>query len=160
VSTGNRVASVRAALAAEDVAEAARLFREYAATLPFDLDFQGFSAELADLPGAYVPPEGGLWLGESAGRVLGCVALRAFAPEVAELKRLYVRPAGRGLGLGRLLTREAIAFARRAGYRCIRLDTLATMHEALTLYRNEGFVTIPAYRFNPIPDTEYLELTL
>jgi len=137
------------------------LFREYAAWLDLDLGFQGFEAELAGLPGAYVPPAGGLFLALGADGPLGCVAVRPFEPPaVAELKRLYVRPRARGLGLGVALAEVAIEAARTGGYDVIRLDTLPAMGSALRLYESLGFHEIEAYRFNPVDDAKYLELDL
>ena len=144
-----------------DVEAARALFAEYADSLGVDLGFQGFDDELAALPAGYLPPTGVLLLAEGAGgTVVGCVAVRALEADACELKRLYVRPAGRGAGLGRTLTEEAIAAARRLGYRRMRLDTLPTMQTAYALYREIGFRDIEPYRFNPVPATRYLELDL
>ncbi len=154
-------AVVRRAESPADVAVARDLFEEYARSLAVDLAFQDFATELATLPGAYAPPGGVLLLGEVDGTAQGCVGLRPLAPpEAAELKRLYVRPAGRGLALGRTLTLAAIAHARAAGYRRIRLDTLPDMTRARQLYRELGFRDIAPYRHNPVPGTSYLELEL
>lgn len=141
-----------------DIREAAALFREYAASLPVDLGFQGFDAELAGLPGRFAPPEGELLLalGDETA-VLGCVALRPLEiPAVCEMKRLYVRPRARGLGAGRALVAAIIAAAEQRGYAEMRLDSLPTMTEAMALYRRFGFVEIPAYCYNPMPGTTYL----
>ena len=137
------------------------LFQEYAGSLDVDLCFQGFAAELAGLPGAYLAPGGALLLARDAGQVLGCVALRPLeAPAIAELKRLYVRPNGRGRGAGLALTEAALTRARASGYRRVRLDTLPAMGEAQALYRKLGFVDIAPYRHNPIPGARYMELRL
>jgi ribosomal protein S18 acetylase RimI-like enzyme len=136
------------------------LFREYADSLAFDLGFQGFEAELAGLPGDYVPPRGRLLVALDGNGALGCVALRPLAEDVAELKRLYVRPTARGTGAGRRLTEAAIAAARAAGYAAIRLDTTPGMETAQALYRSLGFVEIEPYRENPVAGTRYLELRL
>ncbi|MCC7008466.1 MAG: GNAT family N-acetyltransferase [Acidobacteria bacterium] len=137
-----------------------RLFGEYAASLGIDLGFQDFDTELASLPGAYAPPGGSLILANRHGIPVGCVAVRPLCREIAEMKRLYVRPAARGQQLGRLLAVRAIAFARAAGYASMRLDTLSTMNAALTLYRGLGFRDIPPYRYNPIEGAVFLELDL
>lgn len=144
-----------------DVAAVRALFEEYAASLDVDLCFQGFADELAGLPGDYAPPRGTLLLASAGGEPVGCVALR---PEgragIAELKRLYVRPAGRGLQLGRRLTEQALRFARAAGYASVCLDTLPSMHAAQRLYEALGFRDTDAYRFNPVAGTRYMALSL
>ena len=143
---------------ADEIAAAAALFREYADWLGIDLSFQGFAAELRDLPGKYAPPAGELLLAHSAdGNVLGCVALRPLdGIAMCEMKRLYVRPAARGLGAGRALVSAIIRSAQEIGYAEMRLDTLPMMAEALALYQRVGFVEIPAYYHNPVPGTRYL----
>lgn len=140
--------------------EARRLIREYAASLPFDLAFQGFDAELAALPGDYAPPHGVLLVAREGERSLGCVALRPLAPGTAELKRLWVRPEARGSGAGRRLVEAALAYGRSSGYARVRLDTTPGMEAAQALYRSLGFVEIPPYRPNPVAGTTYLELVL
>lgn len=142
------------------VAQARELFCEYAAESQLDLCFQNFEAELAGLPGAYAPPEGRLLLALYEGQLAGCVALRKFEDGVCEMKRLFVRPAFRGQGIGRLLACRVIEEARAAGYSSMRLDTLARMRAATALYESLGFRRIEAYRPNPLEDVVYLELTL
>ena len=139
---------------------ARELFREYAQSLGFDLAFQGFDRELRELPGDYAPPRGRLLLASVDGAFAGCVALRAIGDGLSEMKRLYVRPAYRRLGLGRRLCEAIVAEAREAGYASVRLDTVPAMGEARALYRTLGFRPIAPYRFNPVPGTEYLELRL
>jgi ribosomal protein S18 acetylase RimI-like enzyme len=133
------------------------LFREYVNGLGIDLSFQDFAAELAALPGKYAPPSGELMLAYSPrGDVLGCVAVRPLAGTVCEMKRLYVRPAARGLGIGRALVAAIIEAAQALGYTQMKLDTLPSMPEALALYESFGFVRIAAYYHNPVPGTVYL----
>jgi putative acetyltransferase len=143
-------------------AQGGALFREYAGSLGIDLCFQSFEQELATLPTMYGPPGGWLFLAEDdeTNDVLGCIGLRALSGGVAEMKRLYVRPAARGRGLGRMLATAVLDVAREVGYRCVRLDTLPSMAEAQELYRCLGFVEIPPYYPNPVPGARYLELAL
>jgi len=137
------------------------LFLDYAQSLGFSLCFQGFDEELRTLPGMYAPPRGRLLLAMEGDAPAGCVGLHEWNAQIAEMKRLYVRPAFRGRGLGRILTDAALADARALGYRSIRLDTIPTlMQPAIALYRELGFREIPPYRDNPIPGALYLELHL
>lgn len=126
------------------------LFREYATGLGVDLCFQGFESELASLPGRYTRPQGGVWLASAANQPAACVALRPHDRHTAEMKRLYVRPDFRGMGLGRRLVNLVVTYAADAGYRRICLDTLPAMSEAIGLYRQMGFKPIEAYYQNPI----------
>lgn len=136
------------------------LFREYQRAIGVDLGFQAFESELRDLPGAYVRPRGRLLLALEDDALAGCGALRPLASDVAELKRMWVRPAFRGRGLGRRIAEALLAAAREEGYRLARLDTLAGMREAIALYRSLGFREIPAYYPNPLPGAVYMELAL
>ena len=141
-----------------DIAAVRGLVAEYQVSLGVDLEFQGFSTELAGLPGAYAPPRGALLLATIDGAAVGCVAVRPIDDTQCEMKRLYVRPAGRGFGLGRALAERAIARARAAGYHQMLLDTLPTMSDAQVLYGRLGFVDVPPYRDNPIAGTRFLVL--
>jgi ribosomal protein S18 acetylase RimI-like enzyme len=143
----------------EHVPAVRALFEEYAGALNVDLGFQDFQRELAELPGEYVPPGGRLLLALDP-EPAGCVALRPYEPGVCEMKRLYVRPAYRGSGLGRTLAEAIVAAGREAGYERMRLDTMPTMEAARGLYRSLGFAEIEAYRFNPVHGTTYFELRL
>jgi putative acetyltransferase len=133
------------------------LFLEYAHWLGFSLCFQGFDEELATLPGKYAPPRGALLLAQGAG----CVGLRPLSDDTAEMKRLFVRPAARGAGLGRRLALAALSQARELGYRRMVLDTIGEkMGEAVALYRSLEFREIAPYYQNLIPGALYLERDL
>ncbi len=156
----DRVAAQAQASTPEEIDETRALFLEYAASLEIDLCFQGFEAELASLPGKYAPPAGALILARVDGAVAGCVALRPLGDGICEMKRLYVRDAFRGLGVGRTLAERIIAEARSRGYRAIRLDTLGRLVAARALYESLGFREIEPYIYNPTPDVQFMELIL
>ena len=149
---------------ADDLEAARAIFREYASTLSVDLDFQNFQSELAQLPGDYAPPRGSLLLARVAGALAGCCALRPMDnsdyPNAAEMKRLFVRKAFRGFGLGRQLTEAILDEARRAGYSSVLLDTLDEMEAARALYEDLGFEEIPPYYHNPHAGAHYLRVEL
>jgi GNAT superfamily N-acetyltransferase len=136
------------------------LLEEYAGSVGIDLCFPGFAGELATLPGHYEPPRGRLLLAHWNGDPAACVALRPLENGICEMKRLYVRPAHRGLGLGRILVERIISEAGQAGYSSMRLDSLPSMKAALQLYRRLGFRDIPRYGENPVPGARFLELPL
>ncbi len=143
------------------IASARELFLEYAKSLEFSLCFQSFDKELAGLPGDYAPPDGRLLLASYEGALAGCGALHKLEPGICEMKRLYLRPAFRGKGLGRILTERVILEARAIGYERMRLDTIgSSMKDAVALYRALGFREISPYRPNPIPGALYMELQL
>lgn len=136
------------------------LFREYWASQAFAPCFQGFDRELAALPGDYAPPRGRLLLATVDGDPAGCVALRPLAPGVAEMKRLYVRPAHRGSGLGLRLARRVVDEARAIGYRTLKLDTLPSMREAQALYARLGFRDTAPYNDNRAEGVRFMSLDL
>lgn len=145
----------------DDVDHARELFKEYEAWLGIDLCFQNFEKELAELPGKYAPPDGRLLLAVENGNVAGCVALRKIGEGICEIKRLFLRPAFRGKGLGRQLAERIIRDAREIGYQRMRLDTLPPkMNDAIALYRSLGFKEIEAYYDNPVPGAKFMELDL
>ena len=148
------------ATSAADLDAVRQLFQEYADSLGVDLNYQGFEREVRELPGDYAPPVGTLLLARRDEDIVGCVGVRRFDERTAEMKRLYVRAAGRGLGLGRTLAEAAISFAKDAGFERMRLDTLPQMQRAQELYRTLGFVSIEPYRFSAVPGTVYMELAL
>lgn len=147
-----------------DIDTVRAIFREYAQGLGIDLCFQGFDAELAALPGDYAAPRGALLLALVDGAPAGCCALRPLDtvdyPNACEMKRLYVRKAFRGFGLGRQLAEAMLDAARRAGYAGVLLDTLDDMEAARALYGELGFREIAPYYHNPIAGAHYLKADL
>jgi putative acetyltransferase len=140
------------------------ILREYSESLAVDLSFQGFEAELQQLPGQYERPAGLMLLALVDGALAGCGAFRnlpdADYPNACEMKRLYVRPAFRRFGLGRLLTQALMDRATEAGYSSMLLDTLDDMEAARGLYESLGFVEVPPFYFNPVPGAHYLKVDL
>jgi putative acetyltransferase len=162
---------IAAPATADDLAEIKALFVEYAQSLGFSLDYQGFDKELANFPGKYAAPEGALLLARANGEAAGTVALRRLDDGICEMKRLYVRPPFRGQratggtfdgkSIGLALIDGIVETARNRGYRRLRLDTIGTtMQAAVKLYRSLGFVEIPPYFPSPIAGTVFMELVL
>lgn len=150
---------IRQAASPTDIAHARELFQEYAAWLDVDLSFQDFDEELATLPGKYAPPRGRLFL--AGNEPLGCIALRPLEEDgVGEVKRLYVRPAARGTGLGRELAETVLSHAREIGYRELCLDTADWMGDAMRLYARLGFRQRSPYYHNPMSGVVYMSITL
>lgn len=146
----------------EDIQRARGLFEEYATGIGISLCFQNFDKELKNLPGDYAPPDGRLLLAtDDAQQLAGCIALRKLEPGVCEMKRLFLRPAYRGQGLGKLLVESIIDEARKLGYTRMRLDTLpGRMDKAIALYESIGFVEIGPYCENPVEGAKFMELNL
>ena len=156
----NRDLRIVKARAEPEITAAADLFQEYARSLGIDLCFQQFDEELQSLPGRYAPPSGELLLARVEASYAGCVALRSLDDGICEMKRLYIRGECRGRGVGRKLAAEIIQIARDLGYQRMRLDTLASMEPAISLYRSLGFEETSPYYENPIPDARYFGLVL
>ncbi len=146
----------------DDIQRARGLFEEYAAGIGISLCFQNFDQELKNLPGDYAPPDGRLLLATDDDQQLaGCIALRKLEPGVCEMKRLFLRSAYRGQGLGKLLVDSIIDEARTLGYTRMRLDTLpGRMDKAIALYHSIGFVEIGPYCENPVEGAKFMELNL
>lgn len=151
---------IQALAGSSELALVRALFAEYAKSLDIDLCFQNFETELSTLPGDYAPPRGALMLAWSQHELVGCCALRPLDavdyPNACEMKRLYVRPALRGAGLGRRLAEAIMEAAQQAGYAYILLDTLSEMETARAMYQDLGFVEVPPYYYNPIEGAHYL----
>ena len=144
----------------DDIDHARTLFEEYAANLGISLCFQNFDQELNNLPGDYAPPDGRLLLAKDDDQIAGCIAMRKLGPGVCEMKRLFVRPAYRSTGLGRVLVNSIIDEARKLGYTHMRLDTLpGRMDKAIALYRSIGFVEIEPY-YTSVEGAKFMELDL
>jgi GNAT superfamily N-acetyltransferase len=163
-STDDRIINVRTP---EQLAAAKKLFIEYAEVINdvagCSLQFQGFGKELETLPGLYAPPRGRIYIAVADGTPVGCAALRPIdrlGPDVGEVKRMYVKPSARGLGLGHALIERLIADARVIGYRMLKLDTSTSMHAAQHVYVKAGFVPCERYNDDPMDDTAWYECRL
>ena len=143
-----------------NIAAIRQLFEEYSASLTIDLTLQHIDDEMDSLPGVYTAPRGALFLAQVDGAPAGCIGLRPFSDSVGELKRLYVVPAFRGRGLARALILAGITAGRNAGYRSLVLDTLDSMHAAISLYESSGFRRTEPYWSNPFPNVLYFRLSL
>ncbi len=148
------------ARATDDIDAVRALFREYQRFLKVDLCFQGFAEELATLPGRYAPPQGRLLLAWGGEQAAGCVALRPLENGVCEMKRLFIRSAYRGQGLGLMLAQRIIHEAIAVGYPVMRLDTLDTLERAMRIYENLGFQRCAPYYANPLPGVVYWQRAL
>lgn len=147
-------------LARARIDDARRLITEYVAALPVDISYESVDGELAGLPGEYAPPRGELLQASVDGEAAGCIALRPIDGETCEMKRFYVRPQYRGLGIGRRLAEAIADAARRIGYRRMRLDTHPTMTAAIALYTSMGFRSIAPCRSTPNRENLFMEMDL
>ena len=151
---------IRQAVFPQDAASVLDIWREYIASPSISLDYQGYEAEFADLPGKYAPPDGRLLLADRCGEIDGCISLRKVSAEICEMKRLYVRPRARGSRMGHKLVEQLIDEARTAGYLEIRLDVPEEFVQAKSLYDAFGFAPADPVSFNPIPGTSFLGLRI
>lgn len=154
------MASIVEALSPGDLSVVRDLLREYQRSVGVDLLFEDFEGELAGLPGHYARPGGRLFLVREGSEAAGCGALRPLAPDLGEMMRMWIRPQLRGRGLGRDLAQALLSGAREAGYRTVRLNTLAIMPEARALYRSLGFVQVDPQAGRQLPGTVFMELKL
>ena len=142
----------------QDLESTAQLFAAYADSIGLDLSFQDFDTELRSLPGKYAPPSGEILLArDSTGNAVGCVAVRPLSPpDCCEMKRLYILPTGRGLGVGKKLLLQILDVATSLGYCEVKLDTLPSMSQAISLYKSAGFVPTTSYYKTPLTGTVFL----
>jgi ribosomal protein S18 acetylase RimI-like enzyme len=155
-----RAIEIRAPRDAADWARARDLVDAYVASLGIDLGYQGFDAERERLAIEYAPPDGAFFLAFDGTVLVGCAGLRRFDADTGEVKRMYVRDAARGRGVGRHLVDALVAAGRRLGYARLVLDSWPSMQAAQALYRSAGFTPIAPYRYSPVADTAYFALRL
>ena len=145
----------------EDYQIAAQLFKEYSTVIGIDLEFQNFSQEIATIKSQYSRPEGAIFLVyHEKNLASGCFGIRKLEDTICELKRMYLKTELQGLGIGKLMLEKSFECAKELGYQKMRLDTLSTMHAAISLYKKMGFYEIQPYRFNPIEGAKYFEVIL
>ena len=154
------MSSFLTATTASEYAAAGDMFREYAAAININLDFQHFEEELSDLTKMYSPPQGGIILASDHESVIGCVAIRRINEREGELKRMYVAPEYQNKGFGKTLLQKALLLARECNYEKVKLDTLNYMAAAIHLYQQAGFYKIPPYYPNPISTAVYFEIEI
>lgn len=154
------MAEIRCARFPVDCAAVVEIFREYIGSTTVSLEFQDYEAELASLPGKYAAPDGGVLLAWRDGQVIGCAGFRKVDANTCELKRVYVRPNGRGERIGRHLVERILAETKQAGYARICLDVLPEFVAAQQLYESLGFTPADSVTLNPVPDTKFLGLDL
>ena len=136
------------------------IFMEYQQYLNVDLCFQSFESELNNLKNIYEPPKGTILIVKAVEEIVACVALKPIEENNCEMKRLYVKPAFRGNGLGQKLVESLIEFATLNKYNKMKLDTLVSLKEAVILYKKMGFVETKPYVYNPLNDVLYFEKQL
>jgi len=151
---------IREAQKTEDFAAARELIMEYVSWLGIDLSFQNFDQEMNTLPATYGNNDGRLFMAFINEQAVGIAGIKRFDDTACEVKRMYVKPASRGTGIGKQLLMECIGMAKKLNYTTIKLDSAAFMKSAIKLYTECGFVEIPAYRYNPHEEAKYFELLL
>jgi GNAT superfamily N-acetyltransferase len=144
----------------EDFSAAKVLILEYVKWLGIDLSFQNFDHEFNTISETYGPPNGGLCIVFRNDRPVGVAGIKRFNETECEVKRMYVQPESRGLGIGKLMITRCIEIAKRLKYETIKLDTADFMKSAIKLYTDSGFIEIPAYRHNPYEEARFFELHL
>ncbi|SFU88238.1 L-amino acid N-acyltransferase YncA [Paenacidovorax caeni] len=156
----NPAIAIRPARFPDDLDTVVAIFQEYVRSPQADLGFQDYEAEFAALPGKYAAPDGQVLLAWREGQAVGCAALRRVDAQTCELKRVYVRPAARGLQAGRQLVERMLQEARQAGYARMCLDVLPEFQAARALYASLGFVDAAPVSHNPVPGTSFLALDM
>lgn len=156
----NKQISILVAKTAEEFADGRMLFEAYAASLNFNLCFQGFTEELQTIDQQYKTPTGALIIAYDGNNAIAVVGVRKFDTDKAELKRMFTTPEYRGQKIGYFLLDKAINIATELGYKQLLLDTLPEMQAAIKLYHGFGFTESQAYRFNPFDEAIYMKLEL
>jgi len=151
---------VKRATFPQDLDTVLAIYREYISTTSADLAFQNNEQDFLQLAQTYSSPESQIFLGLDEKQILGCAAFKRYTEDICEMKRVYVRPQARGLGLGASLVKQIVQQAREAGYKKICLDVLPEFESAYHLYQSLGFKPHPAITQNPVLGTRYLALTL
>ncbi len=144
----------------EDYKATIEIFNEYQQYLGVDLCFQQFENELNNLNSIYKKPAGTIILAKVGHEIAGCIALKPIEKDNCEMKRLFVKPAHRGLGIGTSLVEMLIEFAKTAKYKLIKLDTLTNLSDAIALYQKYGFENTNPYVYNPLENVLYFEKKL
>lgn len=152
--------TIKAVKSNADFLAAKELILEYVAWLGIDLSFQNFNTEMDTMPETYSPPHGSLFIAVRDEKAIGVAGIKRFSETVCEVKRMYVKPEGRGMGIGQLLLTKCIEMAKELHYEMIKLDTSEYMKSAIKLYRENGFVEISSYRYNPHKEARFFELDL
>lgn len=135
--------SIELAAFPADERQVAELLIEYRDTSGHEVCFRSFENEISELCTHYAPPSGGILLARQADAVAGCIGWWRIDEQACEMRRLYVRPAYRGHGLGRQLIRTFLKYARQLGYTSAEWHSLAAMESAIKLYRSMGVHEIP-----------------
>lgn len=140
---------IKIAKTATEFSHAKELILEYVAWLGIDLSFQNFDQEMEGLPQMYNSNDGGLFIAYTNNVAVGIAGIRKFSEKDCEVKRMFVKPNSRGLGIGGLLLKECLDTAKKLNYDSVKLDTANFMKSAIKLYTDHGFEEIAAYRHNP-----------
>jgi len=144
----------------EEFAIARIITQDYLKWLGMNLDFQNTKKEFQVFETMYGKPGGCFIYATINGAIAGGVAIRKLDAKICEMKRLFVYSSSQGKGLGQILCEKIILIARELGYSKMRLDTVAKLKSAISLYEKIGFYEIEAYCPNPNPTVKYMELEI